>query len=231
MKTLIAKKIKIEMHDLRSEERAKLVEELKSLGISNTKLLKAFLKVRRELFVGKDFLRFAYDNNALPINSNQTISQPFTVAYMTQLLDVKDNDKVLEIGTGSGYQAAILCEMGADVYSVERLEDLHQTAKERLNNLGYKVKLKCADGSRGWREYAPYNKIIVTAGSPKIPKSLLEQLSDNGKLVIPVGDEKGQVMYEVIKKMTDEGEPKYLYKTFDDFRFVPLIGEEAWDDK
>jgi len=225
---LIAKKIKIEMHDLRSEERAKLVEELKSLGISNTKLLKAFLKVRRELFVGKDFLRFAYDNNALPINSNQTISQPFTVAYMTQLLDVKDNDKVLEIGTGSGYQAAILCEMGADVYSVERLEDLHQTAKERLNNLGYKVKLKCADGSRGWREYAPYNKIIVTAGSPKIPKSLLEQLSDNGKLVIPVGDEKGQVMYEVIKKMTDEGEPKYLYKTFDDFRFVPLIGEEAW---
>jgi len=228
---LIAKKIKIEMHDLRSEERAKLVEELKSLGISNTKLLKAFLKVRRELFVGKDFLRFAYDNNALPINSNQTISQPFTVAYMTQLLDVKDNDKVLEIGTGSGYQAAILCEMGADVYSVERLEDLHQTAKERLNNLGYKVKLKCADGSRGWREYAPYNKIIVTAGSPKIPKSLLEQLSDNGKLVIPVGDEKGQVMYEVIKKMTDEGEPKYLYKTFDDFRFVPLIGEEAWDDK
>jgi protein-L-isoaspartate(D-aspartate) O-methyltransferase len=231
VKTLIAKKIKIEMHDLRSEERAKLVEELKSLGISNTKLLKAFLKVRRELFVGKDFLRFAYDNNALPINSNQTISQPFTVAYMTQLLDVKDNDKVLEIGTGSGYQAAILCEMGADVYSVERLEDLHQTAKERLNNLGYKVKLKCADGSRGWREYAPYNKIIVTAGSPKIPKSLLEQLSDNGKLVIPVGDEKGQVMYEVIKKMTDEGEPKYLYKTFDDFRFVPLIGEEAWDDK
>ncbi|KXK05741.1 MAG: protein-L-isoaspartate O-methyltransferase [Chlorobi bacterium OLB4] len=228
---MIAKKIKIEMHDLRSEERAKLVEELKSLGISNTKLLKAFLKVRRELFVGKDFLRFAYDNNALPINSNQTISQPFTVAYMTQLLDVKDNDKVLEIGTGSGYQAAILCEMGADVYSVERLEDLHQTAKERLNNLGYKVKLKCADGSRGWREYAPYNKIIVTAGSPKIPKSLLEQLSDNGKLVIPVGDEKGQVMYEVIKKMTDEGEPKYLYKTFDDFRFVPLIGEEAWDDK
>lgn len=183
------------------------------------------------MFVGKDFLRFAYDNNALPINSNQTISQPFTVAYMTQLLDVKDNDKVLEIGTGSGYQAAILCEMGADVYSVERLEDLHQTAKERLNNLGYKVKLKCADGSRGWREYAPYNKIIVTAGSPKIPKSLLEQLSDNGKLVIPVGDEKGQVMYEVIKKMTDEGEPKYLYKTFDDFRFVPLIGEEAWDDK
>lgn len=219
------------MHDLRSEERKKLVSILEGQGINDAKLLKAFLKVRRDLFIGNEFKRYAYENNALPIDSNQTISQPFTVAYMTQLLEIKSGDRVLEVGTGSGYQAAILCEMGAKVFSIERIMSLYNSASVLLTSFGYDVKLKLGDGSRGWSEFAPFDKIIVTAGSPKIPLSLLEQLKDGGKLVIPVGNEKAQIMYVVKKEITEKGSPKYKYKTFDDFRFVPLIGEEAWDEQ
>lgn len=216
------------MHDLRSEERKKLVQVLQAQGIKDNKLLNAFLKVRRDLFVGNEFKRFAYENNALPIDSNQTISQPYTVAYMTQLLNIKPGDKVLEVGTGSGYQAAILCELGAEVFSIERIKSLYQTSSALLPALGYNVKFKQGDGSRGWKDNAPYDKIIVTAGSPKIPNSLLEQLNNGGILVIPVGNEKAQIMHVVKKVKTEKGSPKYVYKTMDDFRFVPLIGEEAW---
>lgn len=219
------------MHDLRSEERKKLVQVLQTQGIKDKKLLDAFLKVRRDLFVGNEFKKFAYENNALPIDSNQTISQPYTVAYMTQLLKIVPGDKVLEVGTGSGYQAAILCEMGAEVYSIERIKRLYDTTSSLLPALGYNVKFKQGDGSRGWKEHAPYNKIIVTAGSPKIPNSLLEQLSDEGILVIPVGNEKAQVMHVVKKILTEKNSPKYVYKTMEDFRFVPLIGEEAWRER
>ena len=209
-------------------KRRELVEQLHRLGIKDKNVLKALNTVKRELFVSEEFKRFAYDNNALPISSNQTISQPYTIAFMTELLAVKKGDKILEVGTGSGYQAAILCEMGADVYSVERLEELSFQAKELLDKLLYKVKIKCDDGSMGWKEYSPFDGIIVTAGSPKVPKSLIDQLNINGRLVIPVGDRLSQKLVYVKKIKTKDNKIKLLKDRFKDFRFVPLLGEEGW---
>ena len=208
--------------------RRELVEQLHRLGIKDKNVLKALNTVKRELFVGEEFKRFAYDNNALPISSNQTISQPYTIAFMTELLELKKGDRILEIGTGSGYQAAILCEMGAEVYSVERLEELSIQAKEQLDKLNYKIKIKCDDGSMGWKEYSPFDGIIVTAGSPKVPKSLIDQLNINGRLVIPVGDRLSQKLVYVKKIKTKDNKIKLLKDRFKDFRFVPLLGEEGW---
>ena len=209
-------------------KRRELVDKLSRLGIKDKNVLKALNTVKRELFVGDEFKRFAYDNNALPINSNQTISQPYTIAFMTELLNVNKGSKVLEIGTGSGYQAAILCEMGAKVYSVERLQELSIKAKEILEQLHFKVKIKCDDGTKGWKEFSPYDGIIVTAGSPKVPKSLVDQLGINGHLVIPVGDRISQRLVHVRKIETKEKKIKILKDSFKDFRFVPLLGEEGW---
>lgn len=209
-------------------KRRELVEQLHRLGIKDKSVLKALNTVKRELFVSEEFKRFAYDNNALPISSNQTISQPYTIAFMTELLAVKKGDSILEVGTGSGYQAAILCEIGADVYSVERLEELSVQAKALLDKLSYKVKIKCDDGSMGWKEYSPYDGIIVTAGSPKVPKSLTDQLNINGRLVIPVGDRSSQRLIHVRKVKTKDNKIKLLKDQYKDFRFVPLLGEEGW---
>jgi protein-L-isoaspartate(D-aspartate) O-methyltransferase len=215
-------------NDLNSLKRKELIELLKRQGIKDERVLNAINRVRRDLFVSEEFKKFAYDNNALPISANQTISQPYTVAFMTELLNVNPGDKVLEIGTGSGYQAAVLCEMGARLYTVERIEELCISAENNLEKMEYTLRLKCDDGTKGWEEYAPYDRIIVTAGSPKVPKSLLEQLAVNGRMVIPIGTEASQEM-NLIKKVQDEnGEIKYLIKRFQDFKFVPLIGEEAW---
>lgn len=205
------------------QEKKKLIEELKYKGISDSKLLKAVYRVPREKFISPALRKFAYDDNALPIECSQTISQPFTVAYMTQSLKVEDGNKVLEVGTGSGYQAAILCEMGADVYSIERIEKLYENAKKILCDLNYNVVLKVDDGSLGWEEYAPFDRIIVTAGAPEVPEHLIEQLDNNGILVIPVGSKDNQRLY--IGKKTDSG---MNYKVQDYFRFVPLIGSEGW---
>ena len=217
--------------DLNSIHRKELVEKLVSSGIKNKDVLRAIGKVRRELFVKEEFKKYSYENIALPLDSNQTISQPYTVAYMTELLEIIPGDKVLEIGTGSGYQSAVLNELGADVYSIERIKALYESAKEKLNRLGYRVKLKNDDGTKGWIEYSPFDKIIVTAGSPRIPRQLLEQLCTGGKMVIPVGDEVSQKLL-LVKKIPsedkDDKEPKYKYKTLEDFKFVPLIGEEGW---
>lgn len=217
--------------DLNTLHRKELVEKLSLSGIKDREVLKAIGRVRRELFVKEEFKKYSYENIALPLNSNQTISQPFTVAFMTELLEIKPGDKVLEIGTGSGYQSAVLKEMQADVYSVERIKELYEEAKDKLTRLGYNVRLKNDDGTRGWLEYAPFDKIIVTAGSPRIPKQLLEQLAVGGKMVIPVGDEVSQKLI-LIKKVTgadeNDNEPKYKFKAFEDFKFVPLIGEEGW---
>ena len=209
-------------------KRRELVDKLSRLGIKDKNVLKALNTVKRELFVSDEFKRFAYDNNALPISSNQTISQPYTIAFMTELLSVKKGSKVLEIGTGSGYQAAILCEMGAKVYSVERLQELSIKAKELLEQLHYKVKIKCDDGTKGWKEFSPYDGIIVTAGSPKVPKSLIDQLDINGNLVIPVGDRISQRLVHVRKVETKDKKIKILKDNYKDFRFVPLLGEEGW---
>ncbi|MEO6695107.1 MAG: protein-L-isoaspartate(D-aspartate) O-methyltransferase [Ignavibacteria bacterium] len=217
--------------DLNTLKRKELVAILYSAGIKDNEVLKAIGRVKRHLFVKNEFIKYAYDNTALPLDSNQTISQPFTVAFMTELLNIKQGDKVLEIGTGSGYQSAVLKELGADVYTIERIKELSDLAKEKLSELGYDVHLKNDDGTKGWEEFAPFNNIIVTAGSPKIPRQLLDQLAVNGLMIIPVGDEALQELVLIKKVEVDEENIttiKYKSKKFKDFKFVPLIGEEGW---
>lgn len=207
-------------------EREKLVNSLRRKNITDKEVLKAMLKVQRHLFVPSAMINHAYDDVPLPIGYDQTISQPYTVAFMTQLLRLQKGSKVLEIGTGSGYQAAILCEMGMKVFSIERNFELFNATRKLLETLEYRVALKCGDGSIGWSEFAPFDGIIVTAGSPQIPNSLKNQLADNGRMVIPVGDKFTQSLLIVTRKKNDfqiEEEPS--------FRFVPLIGKEGWKEK
>ncbi len=206
--------------------REKLVKELRKKGISDEQVLFAMEKVKRHLFVDELIQESAYEDRALPILLNQTISQPYTVAFQTQLLEVKKGLRVLEIGLGSGYQAAVLCEMGAIVFSVERLKELALLTKERLKNLVYDVQIKIGDGTLGWQTFAPYDRILVTAASPQVPETLLKQLIIGGILVIPVGDRDTQKMYKVIKTH----ENTYETQIFDDFKFVPLIGDKGWKE-
>jgi protein-L-isoaspartate(D-aspartate) O-methyltransferase len=208
---------------LLEEEKRKLVEGLWSKGIKDESVLKAIYDIPREKFISDALRKFAYDDNALPIECAQTISQPFTVAYMTQVMAIKPGDKILEIGTGSGYQAAVLCKLGAIVYSVERIEKLYENASVLLPELGFEVNLKLDDGTLGWEENAPFDKIIVTAGAPDVPHHLVEQLNIGGKLVIPVGDQQTQRLLEITR--TETGIEKKFY---DYFKFVPLIGAEGW---
>lgn len=208
---------------LLEEEKRKLVEGLWGKGIKDENVLKAIYDIPREKFISNALRKFAYDDNALPIECAQTISQPFTVAYMTQVLAIKPVDKILEIGTGSGYQAAVLCKLGATVYSVERIEKLYENASVLLPELGFEVNLKLDDGTLGWEENAPFDKIIVTAGAPDVPHHLVEQLNIGGKLVIPVGDQQTQRLLEITR--TETGIEKKFY---DYFKFVPLIGAEGW---
>lgn len=206
--------------------RQKLVKNLEAKGIKNQDVLDAFAKVPRHFFLDTAFADHAYEDKPFPIGEGQTISQPYTVAYQTQLLEPQPGDKVLEIGTGSGYQACILAEMGAEVYSIERIEALYQKTKTLLKQLGYNnVHLYCKDGTLGLPEEAPYDKILVTAGSPEVPQTYLDQLKIGGILVIPVGGREVQKM-KVIRK-TDED--SYEEKAYSDFRFVPLRGEEGWE--
>lgn len=204
--------------------RKKLVELLASKGITDKAVLTAMLKIPRHYFFNKTFESHAYEDKAFPIGEGQTISQPYTVAYQTQLLHVRKGDKVLEIGTGSGYQAAVLCELGADLYSIERHEKLSRSAAVMLEQLSYKATLMHGDGTKGWPEHAPYDKIIVTAGAPVIPKQLAAQLNIGGLLVIPVGDDKVQKMITVVRK----SEKSFEKIVLDEFKFVPLIGENGW---
>ena len=211
-------------------QRKELVRLLKKEGITDERVLDAVGKVSREYFVIEELRRYSYDNVALPLEGNQTISQPFTVAFMTQLLDTAPGQKILEIGTGSGYQSAILCEIGAVVFSVERIRELYDKAKTTLSQLGYDVKLRLGDGSLGWSEHSPYDRIIVTAGAPDVPESLKSQLKPGGKLVIPVGNEYAQEVFLVERKDTD-GKPEFETRKYYCFRFVPLIGREGWESR
>ncbi len=200
-------------------ERLKLVQILKEKGISDVKVLEAIAQVPRHLFFGNSIASHAYEDKAFPIASGQTISQPYTVAYQTELLDVKPGMKVLEIGTGSGYQAAILMNMGAQVYTIERIKQLFNEAKHRFQDLGYRPKYQgYGDGYKGLPIYAPFDRIIVTAAAPYIPEALIEQLKPGGKLVIPVG--KGKQRMKLVYKDTDG---KIIETDHGLFRFVPML--------
>lgn len=200
------------------------MDQIREKGINDEQVLIALQKVPRHLFVDTALENRAYEDRALPIGNGQTISQPYTVAAQTELLQVKKGDKVLEIGTGSGYQAAILCELGADVYSVERHEPLYLNAREILRALGYRPNLKCGDGTVGWSAYAPYDAIVVTAGAPVVPNDLIKQLNIGGRLVVPVGDQESQQMIRI----TRVSEESYEEEQFNRFKFVPLLGEKGW---
>jgi protein-L-isoaspartate(D-aspartate) O-methyltransferase len=204
--------------------RKQLVDILKKKGIEDEAVLKAIGKVPRHFFFDETFWNQAYRDIAFPIGEGQTISQPYTVAYQTQLLHIKKGDKVLEIGTGSGYQACILLELGAKVYTIERQEKLYERTIQVLPYMGYKPHFFLGDGSKGIPEYAPYDKIIVTAGAPLVPETLLKQLAIGGILVIPVGNEESQKMVTILKTAENDYEKHVL----DTFRFVPLVGDKAW---
>ena len=206
------------------QRRRRLVDTLADKGIEDQRVLEAFNTVPRHVFVDTALEERAYKDTALPIGKEQTISQPYTVARQTELLEVKPGEKVLEIGTGSGYQAAILCELGAEVYTVERHKELYQRARSILHELGYSIRFKLGDGSMGWSAYAPYDAIVVTAGAPVVPDDLVDQLALNGRLVVPVGDEQKQEMIRIIKIRKDEFEEE----RYSDFKFVPLIGKKGW---
>jgi len=202
-----------------------LVKEIQEKGIVDANVLNAIEAVPRHLFIVDDaFLEFAYKDKAFPIGAGQTISQPYTVAFQTQLLDLKRGEKVLEIGTGSGYQTSVLLEMGAKVFTIERQKSLYDKTKMLLPELGYQPKFFYGDGYKGLPLFAPFDKVLVTAGAPFIPEPLMEQLKIGGKLVIPVGENGIQVMTR-ITKMTEN---KYEKEEFGKFQFVPLLNEKAW---
>ncbi|MBP8725455.1 MAG: protein-L-isoaspartate(D-aspartate) O-methyltransferase [Saprospiraceae bacterium] len=200
--------------------RAKLVDELRKKGISDERVLDAMLQVPRHLFFDKTFEPWAYKDNAFPIDCEQTISQPYTVAFQTSLLDVHPGDKILEIGLGSGYQACVLAAMGAKVYSLERHRPLYLSTTARLGQMGVRgVRTFYGDGFRGLPSFAPFDKILVTAAAPEIPKELVRQLREGGILVIPVTRGAFQQMIRLFK--TSDG--KWLEEQHGEFRFVPML--------
>lgn len=202
--------------------RNQLVKQLQEKGITDKSVLEAISKIPRHLFLESSFEDFAYQDKAFPIGAGQTISQPYTVAFQSQLLEVKKEAKILEIGTGSGYQTAVLCKMGAKVYSVERQNELFKTTSLLLPKLGIRPKhLSFGDGYKGLPQYAPFDGIIVTAGAPFIPQALMAQLKIGGRLVIPVG-EKEQIMMLLIRK----NETQFEKHEYGDFRFVPLLEDK-----
>ena len=205
-------------------EREDLINSLRKKGIKDENVLNAMLQVERHLFVPDVVKMHAYKDIALPIGHGQTISQPYTVAVMTQALSLNPNDKILEIGTGSGYQAAVLNKIGVKVFTIERNNDIYNSALKLFDLLQLRIASRCSDGTIGWDEFAPYQGIIVTAGGPSIPKKLLKQLAVEGKLVIPVGDRKNQTL-NIITKIDEE---TFKIKEVPNFAFVPLIGREGW---
>lgn len=206
--------------------RKQLIEHLKEAGIQSEKVLKAMMHVPRHFFFPSDFEDKAYEDKPFPIEGGQTISQPYTVAKQTELLDIKKGDKVLEIGTGSGYQAAILKVLGAEVYSIETVRELHDKSSALFKKIGLQVNTIYGDGSKGLEKFAPYDKIIMTAAAPNISKTLTDQLKIGGKLLAPVGSLDVQNMI-LVKRV---GENEFEKSTHGTFTFVPLTGIYGWND-
>jgi protein-L-isoaspartate(D-aspartate) O-methyltransferase len=204
--------------------RKKLIDLIRSKGIDSEDVLNAMMKVPRHFFLDLAFLNQAYSDHAFQIGAGQTISQPYTVAYQTALLNIKKGDKVLEIGTGSGYQTSVLVEMGAKVFSIERQKELFDKAKELLTVMNYSPKLFYGDGYKGLPAYAPFDKILITCGAPFVPEELVKQLKVGGIMVIPVGAGEVQVMNFITKISDTEIEKKELKN----FKFVPMLENKEW---
>lgn len=220
-------KRKVDLVDtlIQKGQRKRLVEELKAKGITSEAVLNAMDAVPRQWFFPKDFDQFVYRDAAFPIDHGQTISQPFTVAYQTQLSGVSRGDKVLEIGTGSGYQAAVLLAMGAEVYSVEYILPILEQTAHLFKLIEQKINLFHGDGSLGLPSYAPYDCIIVTAGAPSVPETLVQQLSVGGRLIIPVGTTKED---QKMLRLTKMSQQQIRQEVFNDCKFVPLKGQLGW---
>ena len=203
-------------------KRRLLAQIVEKKGVSNTAVLDAIRKIPRHFFMDSSFEDHAYQDKAFPIAADQTISQPYTVAFQTELLQIKRGDTVLEIGTGSGYQTAVLCYLGAKVYTVERQRELFKKTERFLPKLGYRPKYATfGDGYLGLPDYAPFDKIIVTAGAPFIPKPLMQQLKVGGRLVIPVGDD-----VQIMTLLERKSQKEFKKTTFGEFRFVPLLEDK-----
>jgi protein-L-isoaspartate(D-aspartate) O-methyltransferase len=205
--------------------RKQLVETVRKKGITDENILAAINSIPRHLFLDSSFVEFAYEDKPFPIGSGQTISQPYTVAFQTEILDVSKGSKVLEIGSGSGYQACVLEEIGAKVFSIERQRKLFHKTKEFIGKLGYRIKFFYGDGFKGVPSFAPYDRILITAAAPEIPKELLQQLKPGGKLVIPLGEGEVQTMLRLTKLPNGE----IVEEKFGAFRFVPMLKEKAND--
>ena len=203
--------------------RNQLVDELRGKGIKDIKVLEAINIIPRHLFIDNAFINFAYQDKAFPIGSGQTISQPYTVAFQTQLLDVKPYEKVLEVGTGSGYQAAVLCLLDVDVYTIERQRELFKKTKRFLPTLGYNCSFFYGDGYKGLPKLAPFDKIIITCGAPFIPEDLVAQLKVGGRMIAPIGDGDIQVMHLIEKISVTETR----ITTHGNFSFVPMLNDKS----
>jgi len=213
--------------DFESARERMVRTQMMARGIRDPLVLEAVRKVPRERFVKGPMKNQAYEDHPLPIGENQTISQPYIVALMTEALELTGRNKSLEIGTGSGYQAALLAELSRAVYTMERIPSLLEEAKETLDGLGYtNIHYRLFDGTLGWEEEAPFDAIIVTAGTPEIPEPLLDQLAEGGRLVIPVGDRTSQVLIRVRRRRE-----KFEQEDLGGVRFVPLVGRHAWEDR
>lgn len=212
------------MTDYRVLRKCMVEEQLIPRGISSQKVLEAFYSVERHKFVPAESQKLAYADSPLLIGENQTISQPYIVALMTECLDLTGRERVLEIGTGSGYQTAILAELSKEVFSIERFERLAQTAQETLQSLGFRnIQIKTGDGSLGWKEESPFDRIIITAASPIIPDPLIEQLNETGKLILPLGGSMGQILTKLEKKGNE-----IITKEICGCVFVPLVGKYGY---
>lgn len=203
--------------------RKKLIETLRQQGVRDERVLEAMDNVPRHFFLSSAFLEFAYENRAFSIGAGQTISHPSTVARQTELLQLERGDKVLEIGTGSGYQTCVLCEMGAKVWSIERQKELYDQTTPLIDQLGYRPKLYFGDGYKGKPAFAPFDKIIVTCGAPFVPQELLGQLKIGGRMIIPVGEGSTQIMLEITRIADNE----YTRQEHGNFKFVPMLADRA----